>query len=175
DATVATTGSTVATNLAILKDDLGPVERLEGPRAVLVDEHVTVLRRRESDDDGAGDRLVLGTGCVSGAAPEQFLTAWGRALDALGRDFEDVQFVATGTLKADEDGLHEAADRHDLAVVTFDGETLREFEGPSSSRAADLIDWPGIAESSAIAGGREHDLILEKRTFDDAVTVAVGR
>lgn len=178
DATVANDDSTVATNLAILDGDLGPVERLEGPRAVLVDEDVTVLRRRDggsNDDDDGGDRLVLGTGCVSDADTEQFLSAWRDALDALDRDFEDVAFVATGTLKADEEGLYEAAARHDLGVVTFDRETLREFEGPSASRAADLIDWPGIAEASAIAGGREHDLLLEKRTVDDAVTVAVGR
>lgn len=172
DATVENGDSTVATNLAILDGDLGPVERLEGPRAVLVDEDVTVLRRR-TDDEAAG--LVLGTGCVSGTDPDRILAAWADALDALDRDFEDVEFVATGTLKVDEDGLHEAAAEKNLGVVTFDRETLREFEGPSASRAADLIDWPGIAEASAIAGGREHDLLLEKRTYDDAVTVAVGR
>ncbi|MFT4890981.1 MAG: cobalt-precorrin 5A hydrolase [Halobacteriales archaeon] len=172
DATVENRDSTVATNLAVLNDDLGPVERLEGPRAVLVDGDVTVLRRRSPAD---GHRIVLGTGCVGGADPDQILRAWERALDALDRDFDDVEFVATGTLKADEEGLHEAAARRDVGVVTFDRETLSEFEGPSSSRAADLIDWPGIAEASAIAGGREHDLLLEKRTYDDAVTVAVGR
>jgi len=172
DASVVTGDSTVATNLAVLDGDLGPVERLEGPRAVLVDEDVTVLRRRDDDQEA---ELVLGTGCVSGTDSEQILAAWRRALDALDRSFEDVEFVATGTLKADEEGLLEAAARKGLGVVTFDRETLRQFEGPSASRAADLIDWPGIAEASAIAGGREHDLLLEKRTHEDAVTVAVGR
>lgn len=172
DATVENGDSTVVTNLAIIDDDLGPIERLEGLRAVLVDEDVTVLCRQEDDRNA---ELVLGTGCVSGADPEQFLAAWEGALDALDRSFEDVEFVATGTLKADEAGLREAAAEKGLGVVTFDRETLREFEGVSASRAAELIDWPGIAEASAIAGGREHDLLLEKRTYDDAVTVAVGR
>ena len=168
DAHVVNGDSTVATNLAVLNDELDVVERLDGPRAVLVGDDVTVMKR---NDDG----VVLGTGTVSGVQKAQVLDAWEAALSDLGLDFSDVEFVATATRKEGEEGLYEAAQEVGLGVVLFEKETLLEHEGPSPSRAKELIGWPGIAEASAIAGGREHELAREKERFDDAVTVAVGK
>ena len=168
-ATIETPDSTVATNLAVRDGDLGPVERLDGPRAVLVEEDVTVLKRPDAAE------VVIGTGCRSGTDADTCRQAWLDALAATDRDPSDVEFVATGTLKADEPGLQEAAASLDLGVVAFERETLERFEGPSPSRARELLDWPGIAEASAIAGGRNHELLAEKRTVEDSVTVAVGR
>ena len=169
DTHVVNGDSTVATNLAVLNDELGPVARLDGPRAVLVGNDVTVLKR--NGDTG----VVLGTGTVSGVRKQQVLDAWEGALSDLGLDFADVDFVATGTRKESEDGLYEAAQAIDAGVVLFEKETLEEFEGSTPSRSKELIGWPGIAEASAIAGGRDHELTREKERFDDAVTVAVGR
>lgn len=169
DASIETPDSTVATNLAVLQGALGPVERLDGPRAILVSGDVTVLERSPTAD------LVVGTGCRADTAGETCRAAWKEALDSIGRSISDVEFVATGTLKADEPGLLEAASALDLGVVTFERETLKEFAGPSESRAPALTGWPGIAEASAIAGGRNHELLAEKRQFDGDVTVAIGR
>ena len=169
DAHVVNGDSTVATNLAVLNDDLGPVARLDGPRAVLVGDDVTVLKR--NGDAG----VVLGTGAVSGVRAEQVHDAWEAALDDLGLGFDDVDFVATGTRKEGEEGLYEAARGIGAGVVLFERETLEGFEGPSPSRSKELIGWPGVAEASAIAGGRDHELARKKERFDDAVTVAVGR
>ena len=168
DAHVVNGDSTVATNLAVLNDELEVVERLDGPRAVLVGDDVTVMKR---NDDG----VVLGTGTVSGVEKAQVLDAWEAALDDLELDFSDVEFVATATRKEGEEGLYEAAQEIGAGVVLFEKETLLDHEGPSPSRAKELIGWPGIAEASAIAGGREHELAREKERFDDAVTVAVGK
>ena len=169
DSHVVNGNSTVATNLAVLNDELGPVARLDGPRAVLVGDDVTVLKRNGE----AG--VVLGTGTVSGVRRDQVLDAWQAALEDLDLGFEDVEFVATATRKEGEEGLYEAAREIDAGVVLFEKGTLEGFEGPTPSRSAELIGWPGIAEASAIAGGRDHDLAREKERFDDAVTVAVGR
>jgi cobalt-precorrin 5A hydrolase len=169
DTHVVNGDSTVATNLAVLNEELGPVARLDGPRAVLVGDDVTVLKRNSEDG------VVLGTGTVSGVDKTQVLDAWERALEDLGLGFSDVEFVATGTRKEGEEGLYEAAQEVGAGVVLFEKETLEEFEGPSPSRSKELIGWPGIAESSAAAGGRRHELAREKERFDDAVTVAVGR
>ncbi|SEP17947.1 cobalt-precorrin 5A hydrolase [Halogranum amylolyticum] len=169
DTHVVNGDSTVATNLAVLNEELGPVARLDGPRAVLVGDDVTVLERN------ADDGVVLGTGTVSGVKKARVLDAWEAALGELGLGFSDVDFVATGTRKEGEEGLYEAAQEIGAGVVLFEKETLEEFEGPSPSRSKELIGWPGIAEASAIAGGREHELAREKERFDDAVTVAVGR
>ena len=169
DAHVVNGDSTVATNLAVLDEELGPVARLDGPTAVMADDDVTVLKR--NSDDG----VVLGTGSVAGADAEQFEAAWREALDGTEYDLADVEFVATGSRKAEEAGLLDAAESLDLGVVSFQKDTLEGFEGPTPSRSRELIGWPGIAEASAIAGGREHDLLVEKTSYEDAVTVAVGR
>jgi cobalt-precorrin 5A hydrolase len=169
DAHVVNGDSTVATNLAVLNDGLGPVARLDGPRAVLVGDDVTVLKR--NGEDG----VVLGTGTVSGVDEEQILAAWETALTDTAYAIEDVDFVATGARKEGEAGLSAAAEEIGAGVVLFEKETLERFEGPTPSRSKELIGWPGIAEASAIAGGREHDLLREKERHDDAVTVAVGR
>ncbi|MHC3437722.1 cobalt-precorrin 5A hydrolase [Natrialbaceae archaeon A-gly3] len=161
--------STVATNLAVLDDELGPVARLDGPKAVLVGDDVTVLKRNK--DDG----VVIGTGSVSGADKEVFLEAWETALEQTDYDLEDVEFVATATRKEDEDGLLAAADELALGVVAFEKETLLEHEGPTPSKSKELIGWPGVSEASAIAGGRENELVLEKIGYEDEVTVAIGR
>ncbi|MGM0389863.1 MAG: cobalt-precorrin 5A hydrolase, partial [Natrinema limicola] len=96
DAHVVNGDSTVKTNLAVLDDNLGPVARLEGPKAVLVGDDVTVLKRNK--DDG----VVIGTGSVSGASKESFLAAWEQALEQTDYDVDDVEFVATATRKEDE-------------------------------------------------------------------------
>jgi len=169
DTHVVNGDSTVATNLAVLNDELGPVARLDGPRAVLVGDDVTVLKR--NSDDG----VVLGTGTVSGVDTQQVIDAWKQALGDLEYTLADVEFVATGKRKEGEDGLYEAAQEIGAGVVLFEKQTLEKFEGPSESRSKELIGWPGIAEASAIAGGREHELLREKERYDEAVTVAVGR
>jgi cobalt-precorrin 5A hydrolase len=176
DAHVVNGDSTVATNLAVLDDELGPVERLDGPKAVLVGDDVTVLKRNKGNTDDADEAgVVLGTGSVSGATKEQFVSAWKQALAETDYDLDDVEFVATGTRKDEEKGLLAAAEKLDLGVVAFEKETLEEFEGPTPSKSKELIGWPGISEASAIAGGRNHELEAEKTRYDDAVTVAVGR
>jgi len=169
DAHVVNGRSTIQTNLAVLDDNLGPVARLDGPQAVLVGDDVTVLKR--NNEEG----IVIGTGSVSGASAESFITAWETALAETDYGFEDVDFVATATRKDDEAGLLEAAAELDLGVVAFDKETLLEHEGPTPSKSKELIGWPGVSEASAIAGGRDRDLLLEKTSYENEVTVALGR
>ncbi|NUB91237.1 cobalt-precorrin 5A hydrolase [Haloterrigena sp. SYSU A121-1] len=169
DTHVVNGDSTVKTNLAVLDDNLGPVERLEGPKAVLVGDDVTVLKRNK--DEG----VVLGTGSVSGADKEAFLAAWEEALERTDYELADVEFVGTATRKEDEEGLLEAAQELDLGVVAFDKETLLDHEGPTPSKSKELIGWPGVSEASAIAGGAEQELILEKISYENEVTVAIGR
>ena len=169
DSHVVNGRSTIQTNLAVLDDNLGPVARLDGPQAVLVGDDVTVLKRNK--DEG----IVIGTGSVSGASAESFIAAWETALEETEYGFDDVDFVATATRKEDEEGLLKAAEQLDLGVVAFDKETLLEHEGPTPSRSKELIGWPGVSEASAIAGGREQELLVEKIGYENEVTVAIGR
>ncbi|MGM0388738.1 MAG: cobalamin biosynthesis protein, partial [Natrinema limicola] len=104
-----------------------------------------------------------------------FLAAWEQALEQTDYDVDDVEFVATATRKEDEEGLLEAAQELDLGVVAFDKETLLDHEGPTPSKSKELIGWPGVSEASAIAGGAEQELVLEKIGYENEVTVAIGR
>ncbi len=169
DSHVVNGRSTIKTNLAVLDDNLGPVARLDGPQAVLVGDDVTVLKRNTKEG------VVIGTGSVSGASAESFIAAWETALAETDYEFEDVDFVATATRKEDEEGLLEAAEQLDLGVVAFDKETLLEHEGPTPSRSKELIGWPGVSEASAIAGGRDQELLVEKISYENEVTVAIGQ
>ena len=125
-----------------------------------------------SDTD---DGVVIGTGSVSGASKDAFLAAWEEALSQTDYEFDDVEFVGTATRKEDEPGLLEAAQELDLGVVAFDKETLLDHEGPTPSKSKELIGWPGVSEASAIAGGREQELLVEKISYENEVTVAIGR
>ena len=169
DSHVVNGRSTIKTNLAVLDDNLGSVARLDGPQAVLVGDDVTVLKRNTKEG------VVIGTGSVSGASAESFIAAWETALAETDYEFEDVDFVATATRKEDEEGLLEAAEQLDLGVVAFDKETLLEHEGPTPSRSKELIGWPGVSEASAIAGGRDQELLVEKISYENEVTVAIGQ
>jgi cobalt-precorrin 5A hydrolase len=169
DSHVVNGRSTIQTNLAVLDDNLGPIARLDGPQAVLVGDDVTVLKRNKNEG------IVIGTGSVSGASAESFVAAWETALDETEYGIEDVDFVATATRKEDEEGLLKAAEELDLGVVAFDKETLLDHEGPTPSKSKELIGWPGISEASAIAGGRQQELLLEKIGYENEVTVAIGR
>ena len=169
DSHVVNGRSTIKTNLAVLDDNLGSVARLDGPQAVLVGDDVTVLKRNTKEG------VVIGTGSVSGASAESFIVAWETALAETDYEFEDVDFVATATRKEDEEGLLEAAEQLDLGVVAFDKETLLEHEGPTPSRSKELIGWPGVSEASAIAGGRDQELLVEKISYENEVTVAIGQ
>jgi len=169
DSHVVNGRSTIKTNLAVLDDNLGPVARLDGPKAVLVGDDVTVLKRNKKEG------VVIGTGSVSGASAESFIAAWETALAETDYEFEDVDFVATATRKEDEEGLLEAAEQLDLGVVAFDKETLLAHEGPTPSKSKELIGWPGVSEASAIAGGREQELLVEKISYENEVTVAIGQ
>jgi len=169
DSHVVNGRSTIQTNLAVLDDNLGPVARLDGPQAVLVGDDVTVLKRNKNEG------IVIGTGSVSGASAESFIGAWETALAETEYGFEDVDFVATATRKENEEGLLKAAEELDLGVVAFDKETLLDHEGPTPSKSKELIGWPGVSEASAIAGGREQDLLVEKIGYENEVTVAIGQ
>ena len=169
DAHVVNGDSTVATNLAVLDEELGPIARLDGPQAVLVGDDVTVLKR--NSDDG----VVIGTGSVSGADKSMFIEAWKAALAETEYDLADVEFIATATRKEDEPGLLEAASELGLGVIAFDKETLLDHEGPTPSKSKELIGWPGVSEAAAIAGGRENELLVEKLSYESEITVAIGR
>ena len=152
--------SSKSINLAFLNEDV-PVLRLKGPRILLVDEDVAVLK---------GKGLVLGLGTRKGISCEEVLQAIDLALEESGRKREDIAFLASAWLKREEDGLLQAAKALDREIVFLSREELNSQEPVTPSRAEDL-GLAGVAEPAVLALANR--LIHPKKAYG-RVTIAIG-
>lgn len=148
-------------NLAFLSRDV-PVIRLTGPKVVLVDDDVAVVK-------SAGG-VVVGLGARRGVLAEEVLDAINSAIREAGREIEDVRVIATAWLKRGDPGIRLAAYRIGKEVIYLSREALNSQTPPSPSRARDL-GLTGVAESAAMALSKR--LIMRKKVFG-RVTVALG-
>jgi cobalt-precorrin 5A hydrolase len=147
-------------NLAFLSQDV-PVLRLKGPKIVVVDDDVAVLRRRG---------LVVGIGARRGVEKEEVMGAIGSALKENGRRVEEIEVIATAWLKRDERGITEAARALGLEVLYLSPEALNAQVPTTPSRASDL-GLAGVAEPAVLALAER--LIMPKKAYG-RVTVALG-
>jgi cobalt-precorrin 5A hydrolase len=147
-------------NLAFLEADV-PVLRLKGPKIVMVDEDVAVLKERG---------LVLGIGARKGVSRAEVLQAIDAALGEAGKKRSDIGILATAWLKRDENGLIEAARSLGKEMIYLSREALNS-QGPTTpSRARDL-GLIGVAEPAVLALATK--LIFPKKAYG-RVTVAIG-
>jgi cobalt-precorrin 5A hydrolase len=147
-------------NLAFLKEDV-PILRLKGPKIVVVDGDVAVLK--------AGG-LVLGIGARKGVSCTEVLQAIDAALNEAGKKRDDIGIMATAWLKRDEDGLTEAARSLGKEMVYLSREVLNSEIAVTPSRARDL-GLIGVAEPAVLALATK--LIRPKKAYG-RVTVAIG-
>jgi cobalt-precorrin 5A hydrolase len=160
-AVIANKDCSKAVNLALLDSDL-PVVRLHGPKVVLVDEDVAVLKPRHG--------VVAGVGARKGVSAEEVLTAINSAVADVALRMEDVQVIATACIKRGETGMIEAAKKMGVPLVYLGEEVLNAQTPLSPSRAKDL-GLSGVAEPAVLALARK--LIMRKRAYG-RVTVALG-
>lgn len=149
-----------AVNLAFLRKDV-PVLRLKGPRIVLVDESVAVMKSKG---------LVVGIGARRGVSSSEVLEAVDRALLEAKRKREDIGILASASLKRDEAGLEEAARILERGIVFLSDEEINSQTPSTPSRASEL-GLVGVAEPAVLAIAER--LILPKRAYG-RVTVAIG-
>lgn len=147
-------------NLAFLKEDV-PVLRLKGPKIVIVDSDVAVLK---------GKGLTVGLGARKGVSADEVLEAIDSALKSVGRKREEIRILATAWLKKDEAGINEAAKSLGKEVVYLSAEVLNSQTSTTSSRASDL-GLLGVAEPAALALSER--LVMAKKAYG-RVTVAIG-
>lgn len=148
-------------NLAFLREDV-PVVRLAGPKVVLVDEDVAVLKSKGG--------VVVGIGARRGVEASEVLEAVGYALESVGRGIDEIRAIATGEIKRDEPGICEAAERLGRPVIYLDEEVLNAQSPTTASRASSL-GLVGVAEPAALALSER--LIMPKKAYG-RVTVALG-
>jgi len=149
-----------AVNLAFLKQDV-PVLRLKGPKIVIVDQDVAVLKSRG---------LIVGIGARKGVEAREVLQAVDLALKDVGKSREDIGILATASLKRDEEGMQDAAKALGKEMIFLSAEILNAQSPISASRANDL-GLVGVAEPAVLALASK--LISIKKAYG-RVTVAIG-
>ncbi|MDD4161438.1 MAG: cobalt-precorrin 5A hydrolase [Methanothrix sp.] len=159
-ATVVNKEASKAINLAFLKEDV-PVLRLKGPRIVVVDEDVAVLKERG---------LVVGIGARKGVSASEVLQAIDEALSEAGRKRDEIGILATAWLKSEEEGMLQAADILGRKMICLSREALNSQAPSTASRARDL-GLNGVAEPAVLALATR--LIFPKKAYG-RVTVAIG-
>ncbi|HWQ21020.1 MAG TPA: cobalt-precorrin 5A hydrolase [Methanotrichaceae archaeon] len=148
-------------NLAFLRCDV-PVIRVKGPKVVLVDDDVAVLKSRGG--------IVVGLGTRRGVEAREVLEAISAALKEAGRPGDDIRVMATAWLKRDEQGISEAAHALGKEVIYLSEEVLNAQSPITPSRASDL-GLLGVAEPAVLALSER--LIMPKKVYG-RVTVALG-
>jgi cobalt-precorrin 5A hydrolase len=159
-AAVVNKESSKAINLAFLKEDV-PVLRLKGPKIVVVDEDVAVLKERG---------LVVGIGARKGVCASEVLQAIDEALKETGRRREEIGILATAWLKREEEGMLQAAGILGKEMICLSKEALNSQAPSTASRARDL-GLNGVAEPAVLALATR--LIFPKKAYG-RVTVAIG-
>lgn len=147
-------------NLAFLREDV-PVLRLKGPKIVVVDYDVAVLKSKG---------LVVGLGARKGVGYDEVLQAIDSALKTSGRKRDEVRIIATAWLKRDEKGISDAAAVLGRDVIYLPENVLNAQEPTTPSRANDL-GLSGVAESAVLALANR--LVMPKKAYG-RVTVALG-
>lgn len=124
----------------------------------------------------AAKSLTVGVGCRRGARAASIVGAIREALGKVGATLEDVRYLASAELKADEAGLLQAAEELGLSLRFISANeiltTAKQFR--HSQFVADKVKLPAVAEPSALLAGRRTQLILPK-TIINGVTVAIAR
>ena len=120
--------------------------------------------------------VIVGVGCRRGARADRIVSAIRSALDEAGVSLDEVRFIASADIKADEAGLLEAAEALDVPIRFIAGEeiraSLRDFA--RSAFVEKKVNLPAVAEPAALLAGRRTQFICRKKTYQ-GITVALSR
>lgn len=120
--------------------------------------------------------LIVGIGCRRGAGAEAIVAAVQAALRESSLGIDQVRYLTSADIKADEEGLVEAAKRLEVPLRFIASQeirtTIKAFE--HSEFVKKKVNLPAVAEASALLAGRRTQLILSKKIFN-GVTVAIAR
>lgn len=123
-------------------------------------------------------RLFAGIGCRRGVARDEILQALGSVLEESGLARESLAGLASVTLKADEDGLLDAAKYLNLTLEFFEPSVLDETPVPNpSERVRDRIGAGSVCEAASIQAARKANpgvRLIVPKTIRGNVTVALA-
>ena len=155
--------STKKVNTALLEMD---VETLcvKGPKIVLVDDDVSVLKRYG---------LVVGIGANRGVSQNEVMEAVRSGLAEINASIDDVKYFASAMIKENEQGIIDAAASFGKELKFVPHELINSIKAPTHSKAK-ALGLNGVCEPAALALSEEKKLLLKKRIYGN-VTIAVAR
>ncbi len=120
--------------------------------------------------------LTVGIGCRKGKSADEICAAIEAALQKVGRRMDEVRFLATADVKAEEPGLLQAAARLELPLRIIDGEQIRISHLPFTESAfvQQQVNLPAVSEPAALLSGRRTSLLLNKTAFN-GITIAIAQ
>ncbi len=117
--------------------------------------------------------LVVGIGCRRGVAAGQIAAAVHKALGE--RQLSEVREIATIDLKANEPGLLEFCEQHDLPLRVLASTTVaaRPWVTKASDWVQQNVGLPGVCEPCALIAATRSKLIVPKLALNGVTVVVV--
>jgi len=189
DCEIVNRDSTRVVNSCLLRSDL-PLINISGPKVVMVDPDVTVLKKKgvrkegvekegvekegiEKQGDNQKTGVIVGIGTRRDVSSNNVVYAVKKALAEHGLTLPDVELFASATIKGNESGLIEAIFGMGGQIVFIPAEVINSINAPSASEAKRL-GLNGVCEPCALALSRENKLIMKKKVYDN-VTIAIAQ
>ncbi len=116
--------------------------------------------------------MYLGIGARRGVREEEVIDAIEQALREIGRPSADIKAIASSTLKENEQGLIDAADRLGFKIRFYPAEVLNSCEVPSDSQAQ-RFGLKGVCEPAALVLSKKKHLLLKKKVYG-RITIAIA-
>ncbi len=155
--------STKKVNTALLEKDV-EVLCIKGPKILLVDDDVSVLKRTG---------LIVGIGANRGVSKSEVTEAVSGALSEIDAGIDDVKCFASAAIKENEKGIIDAAASFGKEVKFVPHDLINSINAPTDSRAK-ALGLNGVCEPAALAISEEKKLLFKKRIYGN-VTIAIAR
>ncbi len=155
--------STKKVNTALLDTDV-EILCIKGPKIVLVDDDVSVLKRYG---------LVVGIGANRGVGQNEVMEAVRSGLAEINASIDDVKYFASAMIKENEKGIIDAAASFGKELKFIPHELINSIKAPTYSKAK-ALGLNGVCEPAALTLSEEKKLLLKKRIYGN-VTIAVAR
>ena len=120
--------------------------------------------------------LCVGVGCKRDTPANVIAQAITTTLEEAGLSIDSLLTVASIEDKADEPGLLAACQQNDWPLRIFTRDAIEQVErvpNPSPT-AQEVLGVRGVAEPAALLAAEASTLLVDKRKYDSAVTVAVA-
>ena len=120
--------------------------------------------------------LIIGVGCRRGISAGVIVEAIREALSSSGARIDEVRYIASVDIKADEEGLQEASHILGIPLRLISSEEIRETRRVfhHSEFAQRKVNLPAVAEPAALLAGKRTKLIM-RRMIWKGVTVAIAK